>query len=68
MTNYLASEAIDFGAQRTFENIYVIVIYCPAATVRGLAMKRVGHVCLRLLHGLLLVLQQNSRCHQLEEG
>ena len=66
MTNYLASEAIDFVAQRTLEHVHVIVKYRPAATVRGLAVEGVGHVCLRLLHGLLLVLQQHSRGHQLK--
>ena len=68
LTNYLASEAIDFVAQRTFEHVHVIVKYRPAATVRSLAVEGVGHVGLRLLHGLLLVLQQHSWGHQLKEG
>ena len=68
MANYLASEAVDFVAQRTFELVHVIVKYCPAATVWGLAVKGVGHVCLRLLHGLFLVLQQHSRGHHLSKG
>ena len=68
MTNYLASEAIDFVAQRTLEHVHVIVKYGPAATVRGLTVEGVGHVGLRLLHGLLLVLQQHSWGHQLKVG
>lgn len=67
MTNYLASEAIDFVAQRTFELVHIIVKYCPAATVWSLTMESVGHVCLRLLHGLFLMLQQYSRGHQLSK-
>ena len=67
MTNHLASEAVDFVAQGAFEHVHVIVKYCPARAVRGLAVKSVGHVCLRLLHRLLLVFQQHGRGDQLQQ-
>ena len=66
-TNHLASEAVDFVAQGAFEHVHVIVKYCPTRAVRGLAVKSVGHVCLRLLHRLLLVFQQHGRGDQLQQ-
>ena len=63
----LASDAVVLVTERTLEYVDIVVIYRPPGTVGSLAVERVLHVGLRLLHRLLLVLLVDCRGHQLYE-
>ena len=65
---YLTVDTVDLRAQRTLEDVHVVVKDCPAGTVRGLAVESVLHVGLGFLHGLLLVFLVHSGADQLGEG
>ena len=51
----LASDAVHFVAQRTLENVDIIIKYSPACTVGGLAMESILHICFSFLHRLPLM-------------
>ena len=47
---YLTGDTVHLRAQRTLEDVHIVVEDGPAGTVRGLAVESVLHVGLRLLH------------------
>ena len=47
---YLTVDTVDLRAQRTLEDVHVVVEDRPAGTVGGLAVESVLHVGLGLLH------------------
>ena len=62
---YLACDTIDLRAERTLEDVDIVVKDGPASTVRGLAVESVLHVGLGFLHRLLLVFLEDSGADQL---
>ena len=48
--SYLTVDTVDLRAQRTLEDVHVVVEDRPAGTVGGLAVESVLHVGLGLLH------------------
>ena len=47
---YLTVDTVDLCAERTLEDVHIVVKDGPAGTVRGLAVESVLHVGLGLLH------------------